>query len=120
MHTYQREPMSVSWIPDDASRREPKPSMSLLIEDFVNREEHLDMFRKIVHRELEQRILIVHGPAGIGKTYLLDECRAMCEANEIKYTSIDFAGIQDRSYMAVVQTVWEQLGPQGFEPLLQA
>jgi hypothetical protein len=93
--------------------------MTLLTEDFVNREEQLATLRKIIHQEVDQRILLIRGPKGIGKTYLLDEFRAECEAEGIDCARMDFAERSDQNYMTTVLSVWNQLGPDGFEHLAQ-
>jgi hypothetical protein len=93
--------------------------MTLLIEDFVNREEQLATLRKIIRQERDQRILLIRGPKGIGKTYLLDECQAECEAEGTNCARVDFAERSDQNYMTIVLSVWNQLGPEGFEHLTQ-
>jgi hypothetical protein len=94
--------------------------MTVLIEDFVNREEHLATLWKIIRREVDQRALLIRGPAGIGKTYLLEECRARCAAERIACMCVDFAATLDRGYLAIVQAMYVQLGSNGFQRLFQA
>jgi len=91
--------------------------MTLFIEDFVNREQQLATLWKVIHQETPQRILLVLGEDGIGKTYLLDELQAECEEEGVACARVDFAELLDQSYMALVLSVWNQLGPAGFEHL---
>jgi len=94
--------------------------MAYVIEDFVNRTEQLATLWKIVRQEMDQRMVLVRGPDGIGKTYLLEEFRAECEGKGIDCAWFDFAESSDHSYMALVLAVFNQLGPEGFEGLTQA
>lgn len=93
--------------------------MTLLIEDFVNREEQLATLWKMIRQEVDQRVLLICGPDGMGKTYLLDEFRAECEAKGINCACIEFVEGSDQSYMTIVLNVYKQLGPEGFEHLIQ-
>lgn len=93
--------------------------MKFIIEDFVNREEQLTTLWKIIRQEIEQQILLIRGPDGIGKTSLLDEFRAECEEEGIDCARFDFAGSSDQSYMTLVLSMFNQLGPEGFEGLTQ-
>lgn len=92
--------------------------MTFFINDFVNREEQLTTLWKIVRQETDERVLLIHGTDGIGKTYLLNEFQAECEAEGINCVEIDFKSL-DQKYTAIVWSVYEQLGPQGFEHLVQ-
>jgi hypothetical protein len=93
--------------------------MSFLVEDFVNRQELLATLWKIIRHETDQRLLFIHGPDGIGKTYLLDEFRAECQVDKIEYVRLDFVEIPNPNYLTVVLSVYGQLGPPGFEHLSQ-
>ncbi len=92
--------------------------MTFFINDFVNREEQLTTLWKIVRQETDERVLLIHGSDGMGKTYLLNEFQAECEAEGINCVEIDFKSL-DQKYTAIVWSVYQQLGPQGFEPLVQ-
>jgi hypothetical protein len=93
--------------------------MTFFINDFVNREEQLTTLWKIVRQETDERVLLIHGIDGMGKTYLLNEFQAECEAEGINCVEIDFGESPDQDCMAIVLSVYQQLGPQGFEHLVQ-
>lgn len=93
--------------------------MALLIEDFVNRDEQLSTLWKIARQEAEHRIVLIYGPDGMGKTYLLGEFRAECEAEGINCACIEFVEGSDQCYMTIILSVLNQLGPEGFEHLAQ-
>jgi tetratricopeptide (TPR) repeat protein len=89
------------------------------VEDFVDREEQLTTLWQIVRQETDQRILLIRGPAGMGKAYLLDEFHAQCRAGEIACARLDFAESADQHYIAIVLRVLRQLGLGGFEDLTE-
>jgi len=101
----------------------------LIPDDFVNREPQLEALVEIIRQETEQqaaagparghRLLLITGPKGIGKTYLLAEYKAHCEAEGIDYVWLDLAGSADRPYLQIALSIWPQLDPEGFEPLRQ-
>jgi hypothetical protein len=93
--------------------------MSTLIEDFVNYQQERDTFWKMLRREIEPRVLLVHGRGGVGKSYLLDEFRAECIAEAIACVRINFAETAGRNFMALMLSAWDQLGLGPVEDLAQ-
>jgi hypothetical protein len=95
--------------------------MTHVLEDFVNREAALQAMWKVVRGETAHRILLVCGRDGIGKTYLLEEFGAECDLKGVHCVSTDFAELQisEQSYLSIVLNIQRQLGPQGFELLLE-
>jgi hypothetical protein len=105
----------------EASKDAKARSVDPLLEDFVNREAALKAMWKAVREETDQRILLIRGPDGIGKTYLLEEFRAECEAQDLACLCLDFAETPatQQSHLTFALKAYEQLGPEGFETLVQ-
>lgn len=93
--------------------------MTFRIPDFANREEPLATLWRIVRQETVQRVLLVHGPDLIGKTYLLDEFQQECRAEKIASVLVDFEKRMGQSYLTIITSVANQLGWEGFEHLTQ-
>jgi hypothetical protein len=93
--------------------------MTYRIEDFVNRELALAALRSMVRLETEQRILVIHGRDGMGKTCLLKHFREECLKENTACCLFHFAEPSERSYWGIIHSIEEQLGPKRFEHLEQ-
>ena len=92
-------------------------SLPLHLFDFVNRADELDRFRALVEQPLEarrERILIFHGPAGIGKTLLLDRIAHECSLRAIPMARISFEGGQKNDYLRIMRAIRDQLDAADF------
>lgn len=91
--------------------------MAFLYQDFVDREEQL----RFLHQSVEQlnwRIVLIRGRAGIGKTTLLNEFLAEAHKNQSNVVSIDLSqDFKEQSYLSIILDVQRQLGFSGFERL---
>jgi len=80
---------------------------------FVNRVTEFSRFRQLLNSSSNLATIILHGPAGIGKTSLLKEFGALCMQEKITYVYVDLDHYEfDRSpnYLAIVFNLWYQLG----------
>jgi len=92
-------------------------SLPLHLFDFVNRADELDRFRALVEKPLEarrERILIFHGPKGIGKTLLLDRIAHECSLRAVPMARISFEGGMYNNYLRIMRAIREQLGAAAF------
>lgn len=84
--------------------------MDVYIEDFVNREEALTAIWGSVGAAAKERVWLIAGPAGIGKSYLLDECRARGRAERILCLRLDLHDARLRTPPSLILQLAEQLG----------
>jgi hypothetical protein len=88
--------------------------------DFVNRTTEFDQLIALVQGEIDTPIALLKASDGMGKTWLLEELRKTCGANEIPTLWIDFSIMEaDASYWSVSNLIERQLGPP-FVPALFA
>ena len=83
----------------------------------VDRDEELNLFYRMVIRESDERILLIHAASGLGKTVLLSEFEKRCPKG-ISYIPIDFKG-GGTSVAGVFSLACDTLGRDRF-PLLSA
>lgn len=91
--------------------------MTCLIEDFVNRDPELSILWRTIQLERQQRIVLISGQSGLGKSYLLEECIARCTDEGISYVWVDFAESFDQTYIEIIHTVLRQIGAKHFARL---
>ena len=84
--------------------------MDAYIEDFVNREEALAAIWGSIEAQSAQRLWLVTGIPGIGKTYLLDECRARGRNTHMVCLRIDLHDTRMRDVPTLILHLAEQLG----------
>lgn len=90
------------------------------LQDFVNREEHLNLIRETVAGKSQIRLLLVSGESGIGKTYLFHACRDHCRSAKVLHFTIDFVDANFQNYLGLIHAVRRQLGYDKFGALNQA
>jgi hypothetical protein len=99
----------------------PGPDRPFIAEEFVGRDEFLAALFKVARHETPKRILVLLGPFGIGKSWLLKKMQAERVAAGIDGVLVDFAvpplGKVDWGYLDVVEAVRDQLGGAAFGPL---
>ena len=86
----------------------------MFTEDFVNREKQLDLLWQVIQQEADVRIILIAGPSGIGKTYLLEECCSRCGQHGILHVRIDFTEQWNSGYLAIIRNIRHQLGSENF------
>ncbi|RME50841.1 MAG: hypothetical protein D6790_20715, partial [Caldilineae bacterium] len=96
------------------------PEIQLCGDDFVNRTAELARFLETTQPESRRRVLLIGGEYGMGKSYLLAEIAEQCAARNLAHVYVDLAEISEPGYLSVATRLWEELGPQGFEPLGRA
>jgi hypothetical protein len=84
--------------------------MDIYIEDFVNREEALTAIWNSVTSAAKERVWLIAGDTGIGKSYLLDECWARGRAQRLLCLRFDLHDARLRTVPALIMQLAEQLG----------
>lgn len=91
-----------------------------LQEDFVDRAAELQTFWEMVRPQSDQRLLLIQGLRGMGKTYLLNEYRAQSEAAGLAHAWVDFDDSANRDHVPIVALrIWRQLQLGSFQEFLQ-
>lgn len=94
--------------------------LDIYLHDFVNRTASLaTVVRKLV-MDQARPLLLVSGVSGIGKSYLLRECVSQCDARQVAVAHISLDEERNKHYLSILDRLREDLGPDGFAPLLQA
>jgi hypothetical protein len=66
-------------------------------EDFprrlADREDEFERFKSMLAGHSPQRILLVQGPSGVGKTALMHECIDYAEHRRVRYSQVHFKGV---------------------------
>lgn len=90
-------------------------------EEFVGREQMMASLAKVARHETEKRVLLVLGPYGVGKSWLLEKLAAEREEIGIESVLVNFAvppiGTVEWGYLDVVSHMREALGPDHFAEL---
>jgi len=81
----------------------------ILTEDFVDREDELNLLWQLARGRLPQRVCVVSGPDGIGKTYLLQEFSEECAAHGLVVGRVMPDLTQNLNAMNIVLRLWEDL-----------
>ena len=84
---------------------------------FVDRERALRRFRAMLAGQDLALVLVVEGPTGIGKTWLLERLRQEAKAQAVQESVIDFASGEAFDDLLLVQWAALRLGSHHFETL---
>ncbi len=99
----------------------PGQERAFIEDDFVGRDEALANLLKVARHETPKRILLVLGPFGIGKTWLLQKLQADRDELDIEGVLVDFAtpplGRAEWGYLDIVEAALAQLGGDAFGSL---
>lgn len=99
----------------------PTEDRPFIEEDFVGRDEALSNLLKVARHETPKRILLLLGPFGIGKTWLLQKLQADRDELGIEGVLVDFAtpplGRAEWGYLDIVEAAITQLGGEEFAAL---
>lgn len=79
------------------------------VEDFVDREEQLRQLWSLVLGQIQQRVCVLNGPEGIGKSYLLKEFTAECAAKGLSVGRVLPEVSQDLNDLNIILRLWEDL-----------
>ena len=93
--------------------------MKLYLEDFVNRKQQLEKFWKMIRGEEKERIMLIYGTSGMGKSYFLKECQKQLQENCIEYAKLDVKLGMDSDYMTIVHRILQKFGPEGDKELMK-
>jgi hypothetical protein len=99
----------------------PGQARPFIEDDFVGRDEPMANLLKVARQETPKRILLVLGPFGIGKSWLLQKLQADRDESDIESVLVDFAtpplGRAEWGYLDIVEASCAQLGGAEFEAL---
>jgi hypothetical protein len=88
------------------------------LRNFVDRADELDGFRALMDNAIgspDWRILIFHGPKGIGKSLLLDRIAHECSQRNIPKARLAFEDGVFNNSIRVMRLICDQLGDAAFE-----
>jgi len=94
--------------------------MHTYIADFVDRHDALNAIEASLARNDARQVWLVSGRAGIGKSYLLEECRARGRAQRIVCARADLGDQRLRTAAALILHLAEQLGASRAPQTLEA
>ncbi len=99
----------------------PGQARPFIQDEFVGRDEVLANLLKVARQETPKRILLVLGPFGIGKSWLLHKLAAIRDEVGIEGVLVDFAtpplGKPEWGYLDIVEASRAQLGGAEFDAL---
>ena len=86
---------------------------------FVNREKQYQGFQKMLAGETPRSIMLVEAPADMGKTWLIQRMRHLCEEQKILTVWVNFRDRRAHDYLSLVRVARDQLGAEAFNHLTQ-
>lgn len=87
------------------------PMQYVFPEDLVDFEDQRHLFKKMLDRSSEKRLMFVQAPGGRGKTCLLHMLRSHCELEGVPYCYINFHGQPyDNPHFTLALALCSQLG----------
>lgn len=86
---------------------------------FVNREKQYQGFQKMVAGETTRSIMLVEAPSDMGKTWLIQRMRHLCEEQKIPSVLVNFRDRRAHDYLSLVRVARDQLGSDAFNHLTQ-
>ena len=86
---------------------------------FVNREKQYQGFQKMLAGETTRSIMLVEAPADMGKTWLIQRMRHLCEEQKIPSVFVNFRDRRAHDYLSLVRVARDQVGSEAFNHLTQ-
>ena len=80
----------------------------------VDRKEETDIFKKMLHKEINHYVMDICQPGGKGKSYLLRAFRRLCADNNIACGFIEFSSCQMIDPLTCMRELAEHLGEENF------
>ncbi|MBI4674427.1 MAG: AAA family ATPase [Chloroflexi bacterium] len=103
-----------------AGRTNPRLTLSaIVLQWFVNRERETRHFIEMLQGRDPKRILLIKGPTGIGKTWLLRRLAQEARARNVPSATINFSSANTIDTLWIFQNVAQQVGSRHF-PFLSA
>ena len=88
----------------------PQYKKSVLVEEIVNFDEQIDLFKKMLADSTERRLMFIRAAGGRGKTCLLRLMRHHCEARGIPSCRVDFRGEPyDSPHLTLARQICQEL-----------
>ena len=89
------------------------------LQDFVDREEELEIFLQMLSAERQERVLDICAGGGTGKSYLLRRLRQECGAQDVPCALVEFASIWQPDPIKLMRELAERLGEVHFPTFCQ-
>lgn len=89
------------------------------LQDFVDREEELEIFLQMLSAERQERVLDICAGGGTGKSYLLRRMRQECSAQEVPCALAEFASTWQPDPVKLMRELAERLGVTHFPTFRQ-
>lgn len=86
---------------------------------FVNREKQYQGFQKMLAGETTRAIMLVEAPADMGKTWLIQRMRHLCEEQKVASVLVNFRDRRAHDYLSLVRVARDQIGAEHFNHLTQ-
>lgn len=101
----------------------PTTLQSQVLEWFTDRHSELAAFREILHGRTGVRVLLIHAPHGVGKSWLIQRFWHECLSLRRTTVVIDFRDPHAASSWGIIQQAYDQLrnqlGAEALEPLTE-
>lgn len=89
----------------------PQYKKSVPVEEIVNFDEQIDLFKRILADPTERRLMFIRAAGGRGKTCLLRLMRHHCEKQDIPSCWVDFRGEPyDNPHLSLARQICQELG----------
>jgi hypothetical protein len=86
---------------------------------FVNREKQYQGFQKMIAGETSRSIMLVEAPADMGKTWLIQRMRHLCDEQKVASVYVNFRDRRAHDYLSLVRVARDQLSAEQFNHLTQ-
>ncbi|MCL4869763.1 MAG: hypothetical protein KJ063_12420 [Anaerolineae bacterium] len=86
---------------------------------FVNREKQYQGFQKMLAGETTRSIMLVEAPADMGKSWVVQRMRHLCEEQGVGSVLVNFRDRRAHDYLSLVRVARDQLGAESFNHLTQ-
>jgi hypothetical protein len=84
---------------------------------FVDRTKEYKGLQTMLARRTRRTIMLIEGPADMGKSWLLQNMRHYCVENAIPVMYVDFRDRRPYDYLSLVRRARDQIGPEHFNAL---